>query len=70
MWIFAEELSLVVERGKWGHYPMAEADAVTDRILIRSIRARQLRQVLVLINDLLGKHYLENCASVTPVDGV
>ena len=70
VWIFAEELSLVIERGEWGHYPMAEVDAVADRILVRNVRAQQLRRVLALIIDLLRKHYLEDFASVTPVDRV
>ena len=70
VWIFAEELSLTIERGEWGRFPMAEADATTDRILITNIRARQLRRVEVLINDLLRKHYLNGCASVTAVDPV
>jgi hypothetical protein len=67
---FAEELSLIIERGEWGRFPMAEADATTDRILVTNIRARQLRRVVVLINDLLHKHYLLDFASVTPVDAV
>ena len=68
MWFFAEELSLVIERGNWGIYPMSDADAVTDRILVSNIRARQLRRVLGLINELLGKHCLKDCARAMPVE--
>ena len=67
---FAEELSLTIERGEWGRFPMDEADATTDRILVTDIHARQLRRVEVLINDLLRKHFLNGCASVTPVEPV
>jgi hypothetical protein len=70
VWIFAEELSLIIERGEWGRFSMTEADATTDRILVTNIRARQLRQVVVLINDLLRKHYLHDNTSAKPVDPV
>jgi hypothetical protein len=60
VWIFAEDLSRAFERTGLGLYPMSDADAVVDLIVVTKIHARELKRALSLTEDLLAKHYFTN----------
>ncbi len=64
VWIFAEDLSREFERSGLGLYPMSEADAVVDLIVISRFTPRELKRALRLTEDLLAKHYFANDAIV------
>jgi hypothetical protein len=64
VWIFAEDLSRELEASGLGVLPMAEADAVTDFLQIREIKASKLKRCVELVNRLIDKHYLREHVTV------
>ena len=57
IWICCEDLSRTMSESGLGVLPMSEADSVVDRILIKEIKARQLKRCLSVVMQVLDRHH-------------
>jgi hypothetical protein len=67
IWIFGEDLYGAFRNGRQASVDLEEIDRATDRICVRTIKNRQVRTVAGLIRKLLGRHHLEEVATLTEV---
>ena len=64
VWIFAEDLSRELERSELGFLHMTEADAVTNFLRIREIKASKLKRCVELVDKLVDKHYMREHVTI------
>lgn len=63
-WIFAEDLSRELQVSGLGVLPMAEADAVENKLQIREIKASKLKRCRELVDKLIDRHYMREHVTV------
>ena len=68
VWFFAEDLYRLLRDNKWAYLSAEEVDDARQHLTVRVRSKAWTKRTAKLINDLLGRHFLQELAHLSEIE--